>query len=123
MPSRPPRLPAYHRYAGKALPRQSEDACHLLAWHSLDVAAVGWHLLAPERPLTQQLAARLSIETESLRRLMVFLLGLHDLGKFSRAFQEVLKLSLDGTATPQGDAFERQISRSVARGWAYHVGR
>lgn len=111
MPSRPPRLPAYHRYAGKALPRQSEDACHLLAWHSLDVAAVGWHLLAPERPLTQQLAARLSIEPESLRRLMVFLLGLHDLGKFSRAFQEVLKLSLDGMATPQGKPYKQRHDR------------
>ena len=123
MPSQSPRLPVYHRYAGKALPRQSEDACHLLAWHSLDVAAVGWHLLAPERSLTQQLAVQLRLEPESLRRLMVFLLGLHDLGKFSRAFQEVLKLSLDGMATPQDDIFEGQISRCVARGWADYVGR
>jgi CRISPR-associated endonuclease/helicase Cas3 len=73
--------------------------------------------------LTQQLAVQLHIEPESLRRLMVFLLGLHDLGKFSRAFQEVLKLSLDGMATPQGDIFERQISRCIALGWADHVGR
>ena len=111
MPSQSPRLPVYHRYAGKALPRQSEDACHLLAWHSLDVAAVGWHLLAPERSLTQQLAVQLRLEPESLRRLMVFLLGLHDLGKFSRAFQEVLKLSLDGMATPQGKLYKQRHDR------------
>ncbi|APX95098.1 CRISPR-associated helicase/endonuclease Cas3 [Halomonas sp. 1513] len=53
----------------------------------MDVAAVGWYLLAPERPLTQLLAARLDISPEALRRFFVFLLGLHDLGKFSRAFQ------------------------------------
>ncbi|MGP9663105.1 CRISPR-associated helicase Cas3' [Halomonas sp. AOP22-C1-8] len=111
MPTRSSRLPAYHRYAGKALPGQSEDACHLLAWHSLDVAAVGWHLLAPERPLTKQLAAQLGIEPEPLRRLMVFLLGLHDLGKFSRAFQEVLKLALDGMAPPQGKPYKQRHDR------------
>ncbi|NUJ59804.1 hypothetical protein HUS66_09250 [Halomonas taeanensis] len=52
------------------MPGQPGDACHLLAWHSLDVAAVGWHLLSPERPLTQQLALRLGIEPEPLRRLL-----------------------------------------------------
>ncbi|UYG00320.1 CRISPR-associated helicase Cas3' [Halomonas sp. GD1P12] len=111
MPTRSSRLPTYHRYAGKALPSQSEGACHLLAWHSLDVAAVGWHLLAPERPLTRQLAAQLGIEPEPLRRLLVFLLGLHDLGKFSRAFQEVLKLALDGMAAPQGKPYKQRHDR------------
>ncbi len=111
MPTRSSRLPAYHRYAGKALPGQAGDACHLLAWHSLDVAAVGWQLLAPERPLTKQLAAQLGIEPEPLRHLMVFLLGLHDLGKFSRAFQEVLKLSLDGMAPPQGKPYQQRHDR------------
>ncbi|MCP1312791.1 MULTISPECIES: CRISPR-associated helicase Cas3' [unclassified Halomonas] len=111
LPTRPSRLPSYHRYAGKALPGQAGDACHLLAWHSLDVAAVGWHLLAPERPLTKQLAARLDIEPEPLRRLLVFLLGLHDIGKFSRAFQEVLKLALDGMAPPQGKPYLQRHDR------------
>ncbi|BBI53762.1 hypothetical protein HORIV_61830 [Vreelandella olivaria] len=105
------RIPAYHRYAGKALPGQPGDSCHLLAWHSLDVAAVGWQLLAPERPLTRQLAAQLGIEPEALRRLLVFLLGLHDLGKFSRAFQEVLKLSLGGMASPQGKPYCQRHDR------------
>lgn len=104
-------IPSYHRYAGKALPGQPGDACHLLAWHSLDVAAVGWQLLAPERPLTQQLAVRLGIESESLRRLLVFLLGLHDLGKFSRAFQEVLKLTHDGMAKPLGKPYLERHDR------------
>ncbi|WP_280541118.1 CRISPR-associated helicase Cas3' [Chromohalobacter sp. 11-W] len=105
MPPENDSTPSYHRYAGKAMPGQPGDACHLLAWHSLDVAAVGWHLLSPERPLTQQLALRLGIEPEPLRRLLVFLLGLHDLGKFSRAFQEVLKLTLEGMAKPLGKPY------------------
>lgn len=104
-------VPSCHRYAGKAMPGSPEDDCHLLAWHSLDVAAVGWHLLAPERALTKQLAARLDIEPEPLRRLLVFLLGLHDLGKFSRAFQEVLKLSLDDMASPQGKPYKQRHDR------------
>ncbi|MFG6665750.1 CRISPR-associated helicase Cas3' [Halomonas sp. HNIBRBA4712] len=111
LPTRSSCLPTYHRYAGKALPGQTGDACHLLAWHSLDVAAVGWHLLAPERPLMKQLAARLGIEPEPLRRLLVFLLGLHDMGKFSRAFQEVLKLALDGMAPPQGKPYLQRHDR------------
>lgn len=103
--------PDYHRYAGKALPGDTGDGCHLLAWHSLDVAAVGWQLLAPERPLTQQLSARLGIEPEPLRQLLVFLLGLHDLGKFSRAFQEILKLDLAGMAPPLGKAYSERHDR------------
>ncbi|RKD83852.1 CRISPR-associated helicase Cas3' [Kushneria marisflavi] len=101
----------YHRYAGKALPGAHREKCHLLAWHSLDVAAVGWQLLAPERPLMTQLAARLGIEPEPLRRLLAFLLGLHDLGKFSRAFQEVLKLTLDDMAPPQGRPYQQRHDR------------
>ncbi|GAB3338233.1 CRISPR-associated helicase Cas3' [Chromohalobacter beijerinckii] len=111
MPPENDSIAFYHRYAGKAMPGQPGDSCHLLAWHSLDVAAVGWHLLAPGRPLTQQLAAQLGIEPEALRCLLVFLLGLHDLGKFSRAFQEVLKLSLDGMASPQGKPYCQRHDR------------
>src|SRR5690554_1729078 len=78
---------SYYLYWGKAKPASEGDSCHLLPYHSLDVAAVGWHLLAPERPLTQLLAASLGMPPESLRRFFVFLLGLHDFGKFSRTFQ------------------------------------
>lgn len=84
----------YYLYWGKAKPEEDAAQCHLLPYHSLDVAAVGWLLLAPERPLTQRLAEELDISSSELRRFFVFLLGIHDLGKFSRAFQ--------GLATPEG---------------------
>lgn len=85
---------SYYLYWGKAKPTDGSDSCHLLPYHSLDVAAVGWLLLAPGRPLTRRLAARLNMSPEALRRFFAFLLGLHDLGKFSRAFQ--------GLAQPEG---------------------
>ncbi|WP_148252071.1 CRISPR-associated helicase Cas3' [Aidingimonas lacisalsi] len=92
-----------YRYWAKAKPGGEGAQCHLLPYHSLDVAAVGWLLLAPERPLTQLLAARLDLSPETLRRLFVFLLGLHDIGKFSRAFQ--------GLASPEGVSLVPALER------------
>lgn len=78
---------SYYHYWGKAQAKGQDVECHLLPYHNLDVAAVGWLLLSPDRPLTQRLAAQLSLEPKALRQLLVFWLGLHDIGKFSRAFQ------------------------------------
>ncbi|MFS8326161.1 CRISPR-associated helicase Cas3' [Vreelandella titanicae] len=77
----------YYHYWGKAQAKGQDVECHLLPYHSLDVAAVGWLLLSPDRPLTQRLAAQLSLEPKALRQLLVFWLGLHDIGKFARSFQ------------------------------------
>ncbi|MDW7748533.1 CRISPR-associated helicase Cas3' [Halomonas sp.] len=94
---------SYYLYWGKAKPSDEGDSCHLLPYHSLDVAAVGWYLLAPDRPLAQRLSHQLDLSPEALRRLLVFLLGLHDLGKFSRAFQ--------GLARPEGAELVPPIER------------
>lgn len=77
----------YYRYWGKAKAKGEAVECHLLAYHNLDVAAVGWLLLSPDKPLTQRLAVQLDLSPGRLRQLLVFCLGLHDIGKFSRAFQ------------------------------------
>jgi CRISPR-associated endonuclease/helicase Cas3 len=78
----------YFKYWGKAgTDEQAGASYHLLPYHCLDVAAVGWQLLAPEKPLCQQLAKQLEVDPEWLRTLFVLCLALHDLGKFSRAFQ------------------------------------
>jgi CRISPR-associated endonuclease/helicase Cas3 len=81
--------PLYYRYWGKAKPDTDGEgaAYHLLPFHCLDVAAVGWHLLSPHKPLCQRLAKQLQVRTEWLRTFFVFCLVLHDLGKFARAFQ------------------------------------
>jgi len=82
-------IPAYFRYWGKAKkdPEQSGPAYHLLPYHCLDVAAVGFWLLEPDKELCQRLASRLSLSPEWLQQFFVFCLMLHDLGKFLRGFQ------------------------------------
>lgn len=78
----------YFKYWGKAgTDEQADSTYHLLPYHCLDVAAVGWQLLAPDKPFCHQLAKQLEVDPEWLRTLFVLCLALHDLGKFSRAFQ------------------------------------
>lgn len=78
----------YYKYWGKAKPEgEAGPAYHLLPYHCLDVAAVGWLWLAPDKPVCKQMAEHLQVEPEWLRCWFAFCLALHDLGKFARAFQ------------------------------------
>jgi len=84
-------VPSYFRYWGKARPEGVDGAqFHLLPYHSLDVAAAGWCLLAPDKPLCQRLAQQLGVAPAWLQQFFSFCLMLHDLGKFSRAFQNLV---------------------------------
>lgn len=90
------RAATYYRYWGKAKPLISGDSqavasCHLLPFHSLDVAAVGFYLLSPEMARNQALAKSLDVTPSQLQSLFTFALALHDLGKFARAFQGLAK--------------------------------
>jgi len=81
----------FHRYWGKARPAASDGGgipCHLLPYHSLDVAAVAYWLLDPAKPRAQFLAKALGVKPEQLRTIFAFLLAIHDLGKFSQSFQD-----------------------------------
>ncbi|RJQ70258.1 MAG: CRISPR-associated helicase Cas3' [Desulfobacteraceae bacterium] len=78
-------IPTYFRYWGKA--ERDGSGYHLLPYHCLDVAAVGWVLLNPENTLCQRLAKQLGVEPSWLRVFFTFFLAIHDFGKFSRAFQ------------------------------------
>lgn len=75
----------YYRYWGKS--EKDKLTYHLLPYHCLDVAAVGWLLLDPLKPLCRRLAGELAIAPEVLQRLLAFFLSLHDIGKFAVAFQ------------------------------------
>lgn len=85
-------MPDYYRYWGKA--KKDPDAqgsdYHLLVYHSLDVAAVCWHLLDIERPLCKSLAKQLAIDPKWLRHWFTFCAMLHDIGKFARSFQNLV---------------------------------
>ncbi|MBX3639340.1 MAG: CRISPR-associated helicase Cas3' [Nitrosomonas sp.] len=90
-------VPLYYRYWGKARPdTDCKGAYHLLPYHCLDVAAVGWHLLSSDKPANNRLAEQLQVEPDWLRVWMVFCLAVHDLGKFARVFQGIrTDLSID----------------------------
>ncbi|MDE1477873.1 CRISPR-associated endonuclease Cas3'' [Xenorhabdus bovienii] len=78
------------RYWGKAQKNIYSDAdYHLLAYHCLDVAAVGKYLLAPHKKITADIADFLELSKEELQNLFVFFLLLHDIGKFASAFQQL----------------------------------
>ncbi|HOP48597.1 MAG TPA: CRISPR-associated helicase Cas3' [Desulfobacteraceae bacterium] len=80
--------PSYFRYWGKT--EKDTGAYHLLPYHCLDVAAVGWFLLAPEKPLSERLAKQIKVSNSWLRDWFVFCLCLHDIGKFATAFQSLV---------------------------------
>ena len=87
---------SYFNYWGKSA---DDGNYHLLPYHCLDVAAVGWLLLAPDKPLAKWLTSSLDVPAEWLRQWFCFLLTLHDIGKFATSFQS-LKPGLSGQLVP-----------------------
>ena len=80
----------FYSYWGKARPQNpSGPAYHLLAYHSLDVAAVSRVLLQRDGQLRRRLAANTALDESCLISLITFFLSLHDLGKFADGFQNL----------------------------------
>jgi CRISPR-associated endonuclease/helicase Cas3 len=102
--------PLYYQYWGKT----SEDGgYHLLPYHCLDVAAVGEVFLRRNDHVRLRLAQLLGLDEKTLIALVVFFLGLHDIGKFARHFQALnpeLFLAL------QGEKAELPYVRQAHRG-------
>ncbi|WP_148862247.1 CRISPR-associated helicase Cas3' [Marinobacter fonticola] len=93
----------YYRYWGKARPSDGQSAsvpCHLLPYHSLDVAAMGYLLMAPRQPRVQALAETVLIEPAQLQGIFTYCLSIHDLGKFSQSFQYQARPHTDFLITP-----------------------
>lgn len=80
--------PSYFSYWGKSRPSEpGASRWHLLAFHALDVAAVGVAYLR-KCPLAAAKAAQCCGLTSSrLEPWLAFWLALHDLGKFAESFQ------------------------------------
>lgn len=75
----------------KVKPGETYAAYHLLPYHSLDVAAVG-HVLLDKIPKLKKRLAQISGMDEALFLIWImFLLALHDLGKFLDGFQQIRK--------------------------------
>lgn len=89
--------------------KKKEDGRYLpLLTHLLDVAACAWEILELEPPQTLALfAADYELDTETARRWVCALAGLHDLGKASPTFQALWDMEVK---RPLGGV-ERLISR------------
>ena len=66
------------------------DAYHLLCWHSLDVAAIGYLMVKKNCFRLADYFRQLGIyDTEQAAQFFAWLLCWHDIGKFSRSFQQL----------------------------------
>jgi len=75
----------YH-YWGKA----KVEGFHLLAYHQLDVAAVGAIILENDLRLRTMLCECFQQQENDFRKFFCFILALHDIGKFSHTFQTLI---------------------------------
>lgn len=72
---------------GKARPQSAGPNWHPLAYHSLDVAAVGRVLLQRVSAFRERLSAMSGIGSDECVEWMTLLLAWHDVGKFAEGFQ------------------------------------
>jgi len=77
-------MEGWRKYWGKT---DREEGFHLLAYHCLDVAAVGSTLLRMRPSWHRALTKVAGFESDGLTEAVVFLLAIHDLGKFGNGFQ------------------------------------
>ncbi len=82
--------PLWASFWGKARPAAEADTdWHPAAFHCLDVAAVADSLLHCSSEAAQELARSAGWLPRDWISVVVFLIALHDIGKFSRAFQSM----------------------------------
>ena len=80
----------YFKYWGKAR-KEGETglAYHLLPYHCLDVAAVGFYMLNKHSYLVNQIQRITKTPMNILRPWLLFMFAAHDPGKFAEAFQQL----------------------------------
>jgi CRISPR-associated endonuclease/helicase Cas3 len=80
-------LKEYFRYWGKA--EKDGAAYHLLAYHCLDVAAVGHVLLSRNAALRQKFSDVICLDESTCCKWLLAWLAVHDIGKFAESFQNL----------------------------------
>lgn len=79
-----------YRYWGKAASSTLNDGrMHLLAYHCLDVSAVGKEYLHVNLVTQHILAEKVGLEKVAFAKICCFFLALHDIGKFAASFQNL----------------------------------
>jgi CRISPR-associated endonuclease/helicase Cas3 len=96
----------YFKYWAKADPDvgDKQPRYHLVPYHNLDVAAVGYCLLNSDKSLVNRLCAFHNMPSSQLVDFITLLLAWHDLGKFTEGFQNLvpdLFLHLNGKSSTQ----------------------
>jgi len=77
-------------YWGKARPNSpAAPSWHRLAYHMLDVGAVGRVLLEKDPRLAKAIATSARLSEGEITGFLPFILALHDLGKFAEGFQDL----------------------------------
>lgn len=110
---------SYFSYWGKAKPGLDETGAqwHLLPYHSLDVAAVGYVLLNQDHAYLNHFLRLTGLSKPQFIAWFTFLLALHDIGKFADSFQSLNAAVL---AKLQQRTSQRQYSshfRHDSLGW------
>jgi CRISPR-associated endonuclease/helicase Cas3 len=83
-----PRPQSLLDFWGKASPtNRAGISAHSIAYHSLDVAAVGAELIWRDRGRLTRIAAATGVKFATLASALPFLIALHDVGKYGRVFQ------------------------------------
>ncbi|MES9993564.1 MAG: CRISPR-associated helicase Cas3' [Candidatus Thiodiazotropha sp.] len=77
----------YFKYWGKA--SKEDNSYHLLPYHCLDVAAVGYVLLEQHKYMRHFMVQITGIDERLIKYCLPYLLSLHDMGKFSASFQNL----------------------------------
>jgi CRISPR-associated endonuclease/helicase Cas3 len=115
----------YFNYWGKAHSEDEVAQFHLLAFHSLDVAAVGVELLERDTQDLLRISELSGFDATSLRFLLPYLLSLHDLGKFGEPFQDQrpdLVAQLQGRRDPRQSRHRHDsLGYLLWRSWAARV--
>ena len=90
----------YFHYWGK-VDKSDEAKYHLLVCHCLDVAAVAHQYLERFPKLLQGFSAALGFDESFTRQLLLFIIALHDLGKFSQYFQDKVPAVRESLGQPE----------------------
>ena len=87
-------LESFYQYWGKCQQGDQSDNYHLLAYHNLDVAACGYHIVKNDYFNSAELFEQIgfsSDETETAALWFAYFLAWHDIGKFANGFQQLFK--------------------------------
>ena len=87
-------LESFYQYWGKCQQGDQSDNYHLLAYHNLDVAACGYHIVKNNYFNSAELFEQIgfsSDETETAALWFAYFLAWHDIGKFANGFQQLFK--------------------------------